>query len=328
MSTLRKLSIFLFLLVLASCGDAPVDLTSIGGMNQALEQNPADTAARYARARYYLQNGKADSAMADMQELIKIDSSRSNYFLTLGDIYLVTNRTRYTKQALEKAISLDKTNQEAHMKLAELYLYVEMRQDALNELNEVLRINKNNPKAYYLKGIIYKEGGDTALAMSSFLTTTEQDPNYALAFEQLGLLYAAKHDPRCVDFYKNVLKINPSNTQARYNIGYFYQSHGELEKAVEVYNEISVKDPKFPNAPYNIGFILFEYQNKPAEALPYFLQAISIDQNYVEAIYMSGLCNERTGNKELAIKDYRDALKRNPQFDLAIEGLKRLGQNP
>jgi Tfp pilus assembly protein PilF len=43
---------------------------------------------------------------------------------------------------------------------------------------------------------------------------------------------------------------------------------------------------------------------------------------------MSGLCNERTGNKELAIKDYRDALKRNPQFDLAIEGLKRLGQNP
>jgi tetratricopeptide (TPR) repeat protein len=154
MSTLRTLSIFLFLLVLASCGDAPVDLTSIGGMNQALENNPADTAARYARAKYYLQNGKADSAMADMQELIKIDSSRSNYFLTLGDIYLVTNRTRYTKQALEKAISLDKTNQEAHMKLAELFLYVEMRQDALNELNEVLRINKNNPKYSKVSQII------------------------------------------------------------------------------------------------------------------------------------------------------------------------------
>jgi tetratricopeptide (TPR) repeat protein len=315
-------------LFLVACGDDPIDLSTISGMNRALEANPSDTTARYARARFYLQNGKADSALIDMQTLIKVDSSRTDYFLTLGDIYLVTNRTRYTKQALQKAISLDKSNQEAHMKLAELYLYVEMRQDALNELNEVLRINKNNPKGYYLKGIIYKEGGDTALAISSFLTTTEQDPNYALAYEQLGLIYAAKHDPRCIDFYNNVLKINPSSTQTRYNIGYFYQTHGDLEKAKEVYKEISVKDPKFANAPYNIGFILFEYENKPAEALPYFLQAISINPNYTEAIYMSGLCNEKTGNKELAIKDYQDALKRNPQFDLAIEGLKRLGVNP
>jgi tetratricopeptide (TPR) repeat protein len=328
MTILRFASFFLLAFLFASCGETPVDLSTISGMNRALEQNPSDTTARYARAKYYLKIGKADSALIDMQNLIKVDSSRVDYFLTLGDVYLVTNRTRYTKQALQKAVMLDKSNQEAHMKLAELFLYVEMRQDALNELNEVLRINKNNPKAYYLKGIIYKEGGDSALAISSFLTTTEQDPNYALAFEQLGLIYAAKHDPRCIDFYNNVLKINPTSSQTLYNIGYFYQTHGDLDKAVEVYKEISVKDPKFPNAPYNIGFILFEYQNKPAEALPYFLQAISINPNYVEAIYMSGLCNEKSGNQELAIKDYQAALKKNPNFELAIEGLKRLGEKP
>jgi len=81
-------------LFLVACGDDPIDLSTISGMNRALEANPSDTTARYARARYYLQNGKADSALVDMQTLIKVDSSRVDYFLTLGDIYLVTNRTR------------------------------------------------------------------------------------------------------------------------------------------------------------------------------------------------------------------------------------------
>lgn len=315
-----------FILLIASCGSAPVDLSTIEGMNAALKDNPNDTAALYARARYYLTKGNADSAVVDMQQLIKIDSTRSCYFVTLADIYLVTNRTRFTRQALQKAISLDAGNLDAHMKLAELYLYVEMRQEALNALNEVLKRNKTNPKAYYLKGMVYKEGGDTALAISSFLTATEQDPQYANAFEQLGLIYAAKHDKRAIDFYNNVLKINPNNSQTRYNIGFFYQQHGELEKAIEVYTELATKDPSYPFSHYNIGFILFEFQGKPSEALPYFIQAAKVKPDYAEAIYMAGLCNEKTGNRELAIQDYREALKRNPRFELAIAALQRLGE--
>jgi len=297
-------------------------------MYAALAENPNDTTALYARARYFLQAGNADSALLDMQRLIAIDSTRAAYFITMGDIYLVSNRTRYTRQALQKAISLSPERVDAHMKLAELYLYVEMRQDALNELNEVLRRNKTNPKAYYLKGIIYKEGGDTALAISSLLTASEQDPQYADAYEQLGLIYAAKHDPRCLDFYNNVLRINPANSLTKYNIGYFHQTHGALDKAMETYDLLMKADPKFPLAPYNMGFILFEYQNKPKEALPYFMQAASLKPDYAEAVYMAGLCNEKLGNKEGAIIDYRDALKRRPGFELALSGLQRLGEKP
>lgn len=329
MGLLKRVPYWLLILVLmASCGEKPADLSTIEGMNAALAENPNDTAALYARARYFLGKGKPDSAVVDMQQLIRIDSTRSSYFVTLADIYLVTNRTRFTRQALQKAISLDASNTDAHMKLAELYLYVEMRQEALNSLNEVLKRNKTNPKAYYLKGMVYKEGGDTSLAISSFLTATEQDPQYANAFEQLGLIYAAKHDKRAIDFYNNVLKVNPNNSQTRYNIGYFYQQHGELDKAIEVYSELATKDPAYPFSHYNIGFILFEYQNKPAEALPYFLQAAKVKADYAEAIYMAGLCNEKLGNKELALQDYQEALKRSPGFELAANAIQRLGQKP
>jgi tetratricopeptide (TPR) repeat protein len=133
------LSLFGALFLFAACGNKTHDLESISGMNAALAENPSDTAARFARARYYQGKGKSDSALADMQVLVKADSLRPDYYLTMADIYLAVNQTRYTRMALQRAISLNSELEIAHMKLAELYLYVQMRQEALNELNEVLK---------------------------------------------------------------------------------------------------------------------------------------------------------------------------------------------
>jgi tetratricopeptide (TPR) repeat protein len=314
----------LVLFTLYSCDGKNYNLDSLEGMNAAIKANPTDTAARFARARYYQTKGKTDSALADIQVLLKTDSTNMHYFLTAADLYLMSNKTRYTRQALLRAVSLNSEMVEPHMKLAELYLYVQMRQEAINELNEVLKRNVNNPKAYYLKGMIYKESGDTALAISSFLTTTEQDKNYALAYEQLGLIYANRGDKRCVDFYQNALRINPSNSLTRYNLGYFYQLQADTSNALKEFREITRLDPRFPYAPYNIGFIIFEMQGNPKAALPYFLQAISAKPDYYEAVYMSGLCNEKMGNSDLAKRDYEQALKINPNYELAQTAMARL----
>ena len=311
---------------LVACGGrTPADLGSIEGINAVLSENPSDTAALFARAQYFMKSGKVDSALIDMKNVIKTDSSRASYFITLADIYLIKNQTRYTRQALERAVKLDPKDKNAHMKLAELYLYVKMTQPALNEINEVLKIEKRNAKAYFLKGMVYKEAGDTALAFSSFMTATEQDPNYATAYEQIGLFYAIRHDKRAIDFYQNALRADPKNSLVRYNMGYFYQQHGEFEKAMETYDELLKIDPSFANAHYNKGYILLEYQQKPADALPYFLEAARQNPRYAEAVYMVGLCNERLGNKEQAIIEYKSSLKMNPRLALSNDALSRLG---
>ena len=316
---------FVAAFLISACGGETQDLGSIEGMNAALRENPSDTAALFARAKHFMKSGKADSALIDMKDVIKMDSSRANYFTTLADIYLVKNQTRYTRQALERAVKLDPKNKDAHMKLAELYLFVKMTQPALNEINEVLKIDERNAKAYFLKGMVYKEAGDTALAFSSFMTATERDPNYATAYEQIGLFYAIRHDKRAIDFYQNALRADPKNSLLRYNIGYFYQEHGELEKAMDSYDELLKIDPSFANAYYNKGFILLEYLEKPTDALPHFLEAARQNPRYAEAVYMVGLCNERMGNKEQAIIEYKASLKINPRLALSKDALSRLG---
>ncbi len=224
---------------LASCGnEGPADYSTKEKIRAALIANPNNPEALHARAKMFISESKVDSALIDVLDALDQDSSKSEYFVTLGDIYLVKNQTRYTRQALEKAIKLEPDSKNAHMKLAELFLYVEMRQEAINEINEVLKRDKNNPKAHYLKGIIYKESGDTALAISSFLTTTEQDPKYLLAFEQLGLIFASSGNPRAINFYETAIKLDPKNSLTRYNLGIFYQENGATDKASEVYKAL------------------------------------------------------------------------------------------
>jgi tetratricopeptide (TPR) repeat protein len=318
--------VFLSILGLGSCGsEAPADYSNRASIQVALLADPENAEALHARAKLFLRESKPDSALLDMLDVLDIDSSRAEYFITIGDVYLVKNQTRYTRQALEKAIKLEPDSKTAHMKLAELYLYVEMRQEAINEINEVLKRDKNNPKAYYLKGIIYKESGDTSLAVSSFLTTTEQDPKYLLAFEQLGLIFASSNNPRAINFYETAIKLDPKNSLTRYNLGMFYQENGAPDKAVEVYKSLLAIDPKFSNAHYNLGFIEIEFRNNPAAALPHFIEAEKSNPSFGAAIYMQGVCHEQMGKKAEAVTAFKRCLKINPQFELATDGLKRLG---
>ena len=322
---LRFLSWVVISLLVACSNPGAHKPEDVKNWGEALRKNPQDTAALYARANYFIKNKKFDSALLDMQQLIRIDSSRAAYFITLGDIYLFTNRTRFTRQAFEKAIRLNPANEEAQMKLAELYLYVEMHKEALDQLNDVLKVNRRNPKAYYMKGMVYKEAGDTTLALSSFLTATEQDPSYALAFEQMGLIYAVKHDQRAPDFYKTALRINPDNPTVMYNLGMYYQQHSLPDKAIETYQELLRLHPDHANAAYNIGFIKSEIEKKPQEALDWFKKAAGINPAYAEAHYMVGYSLEPSGKRSEAIEAYRKSLKADPSFMLARQALQRLG---
>jgi len=325
MTSMKLFTISILSFLLLSCNSSSdADLSTIESASKAILEQPRNPEFIYARAKLYLNQGKADSALSDILNVIKLDSSRSEYFVALGDAYLILNQTRFTRKALESAIRINANDTVAMMKLAELFLFVEMRKESLNQINSVLRLNQKNPKAYYLKGILYKEIGDTSLAISSLLTATEQDPKYVLAYEQLGLIYAAKNDIRAVDFYKNALRVEPKNALVKYNLGYFYQQIDSINDAVNTYKEILTENPDFARASYNLGFISFQYKSDYNEALTYFSRASNAEPAYAEAKYMIGLCYEELGQKEKALPFYEAALSINSKFDQAANAVERL----
>jgi len=296
------------------------DLTEL---NEKIEKDPSNASLYHQRAKVFYDQKKLPEASSDIEKAIQLDSSKAGYFLTSSDIFFVQNKTSRSKKDLEKCISLDPENIDCLMKLSELYLYVQNYKKSIEHLDRVLKVDKHNPKAYFLKGMNFKEMGDTNLAISSMQTTVEQDPDYYNAYIQLGLLHAARKQAIAVDYYNNALNLNPQSIEANYNKGIFYQEMGDFKKAIESYNIILQIDSNYAHAHYNLGYIQFIQKNYQA-SIPHFNKAYKSDSQYADALYMQGLAYENLGEKNKARTIYLNTLQLDPEHEKSRNGLERI----
>lgn len=288
--------------------------------------NDANNADLYfQRAKVYQVNKIYDSAIGDMERVMKLDSSKVEYYLYFADLYFMTNKTRNSKEMFERCIKQFPQNVEAHLKLAELYYLVKKYQESINYINEALKIDKYNARAYFMKGLNFQESGDTAKAVSSMQTAVEQDADYYDAYLHLGLLYAAKKNRLAVDYYNNALKIKPNSIEAYYDRGKFFQDIGDYKNAENDYNIILKLNPNYQFAHFNLGVICLLRDDKSAEeAVKHFDNAIKIDSQYFHAYFGRGTAYQALNQMQKALDDYRVTLQINPNFTPAVEAVKSI----
>lgn len=295
-------------------------------LNEQLKADPQNAELYHKRAQYYYSTGKFSQGLADMLVAVNTDSTKAAYFVTLSDLYFVDNQTAKTKAALEKSLRLDEKNIDAMLKLAELYLYVRNHEQSIKYINMALKQDKYNAKGYFMKGMNYKELGDTTRAISSMQTAVEQDQLYYHAYIQLGILCAARKNPLAPEYFKNALRIRQKSGEALYSLGKYYQDIEDFAKAMDTYNELVRIEDKNINAYYNMGVIQLVNLKKYELAIDYFSTAIKIAPKYVQAYYGRGLSYQAIGNMKLAIADYQACMDINPKFEPAYSALKDLGK--
>ncbi len=326
-------SIFLTLIVFSSCGNhqetskvkknTDTSSATLESINERLRDKPGSADLYEVRAKYYLNSKDPNTALADINRALKIDSTKAEYYLTLANIYFVINKTGGSKAALDKCHRLDPKNQECIMKLAELYFYVRKYQESLNYLDEALKLDQYNAKAYFMKGMNFKESGDTTKALSSMQTAVEQDNNYYNAYMQLALICSAQHNRLAEDYYENAIRIQPQSIEALYDFAKLYQDEKNYPKAVELYNKMLLIDKKNFDAYFNLGVISVNTKAYP-DAIRYFSTAIGADPKNARGFYGRGYCYQTMGDVQNAAADYRYTLTLDPNFEPAKLGLKQM----
>lgn len=297
---------------------------ALAKLNEQIAADPNNPDLYHKRAQFYLNDRSFEEGFEDMRKVMLLDSTKTAYFITLSDLYFVTNQTGASKATLEKCLQLDDKNVEAMLKLAELHFYVKQHDKSLEYINKALQVDKYNSKAYFMRGMNYKELKDTAKAISSMQTAVEQDQRFYNAYMQLGLLNAAQKRPIAVDYYKNALRVQPNSTETWYNIGKYYQDVENWEKAEEAYNVLLQIDSKNKNANYNLGVINMVGKKDYKKALGYYTDALKTDPVYLEAYYARGVCYQTIGDKKSAAADFNTCLAINPKFEEAAIALKQI----
>jgi len=292
-------------------------------MNEKLRNDPGNATLYLQRAKIESATKNGDAALADMKRVLNIDSSRAEYFLTLSDICFQMNKSGKAKQALEKCHQLDPRNTECIMKLAELYFYVRKYQESLNYLDEALKLDDFNAKAYFMKGMNFKETGDTVKAVSSMQTAVEQDNTYYSAYVQLGLLLSAQRNKLGEDYFNNALRLQPENPEVLYDMARMYQDQKRYKESVEFYNHLLQRNNNLFDPHYNLGVIAVDTKNY-TDALKAFSEAIAIQPRNPKGYYGRGYDYQLMGDFQHAADDYRYVLTLDPDFEPAKARLSEL----
>ncbi len=298
----------------------------LAALDQRIVSDPSDALAYADRATFYESIDSTRRALADMDRALKLDSDNVEYRLRAGDLnYSVLNVER-ARQHFLRAGKLAPDDSRPRLKLAEIELVLRHYKESMAMVNEVLRKDPNVAHGYYLKGWIHMETRDTNLAISSFRTAVEQDPQDYDAYLMLAKLSAARHDPLAEQYFNTAIDMRPGQVEAIYNKAIYYQENGRDSLALACYDRIQEIDPRNPLAWYNRGWVRLEHLDDPNGAKQDFDKAIELQTNYADAWYNRGVAMERTQQPDSAAANYQICLTIDPGHTMAAMGLDRLAK--
>jgi len=138
-------------------------LLMVGGLCTALAlsafaQTSSSTAAY--RARLLLSEGKADSAVVLLFEVLKVDSVDVGLLLTLADAQKAKRQPKARRATLEKILRIRKRSVEARLAIAEDFFAQEQFDSAAYFAGAALvNSNRGSAEAYYWLGRIHQQTG-------------------------------------------------------------------------------------------------------------------------------------------------------------------------
>lgn len=116
----------------------------------------------------------------------------------------------------------------------------------------------------------------------------------------LGVIFSKKGDMQsAIQYYKNVIEINPSHIEAVYNLALCYQNIGDDDPALEYYQKAVTLNPFLSEAHNNLA-ILYKKRNNNSEAEKHYNLAVKSKPDNRNAISnLHGLQIEKNGSAEL-----------------------------
>lgn len=312
-------------LLLASCTDVEDNQQTVNS-EVDIASDTLDVDGYISRARWYLANEQVGYAIRDINSALSIDNKNVDALLVLADIYYALGDQDNILLTLNKATEVAPMDSRPIIKLAELSFLQGNTNMANAYVDKALELNSLNPRAYYMRGIIYLSKNDTVQALKQFMKSRDQDDSFIEPVLQIASIYSAQRNPMARDFYNQAIAMEPDNYAIYYDLAMYLQDNGNPEKALEIYDTLDVKMPGTYQILFNKGYVNLVYLLEYDEAIEYFDKALEVNPKSVDALLNKGVAYEQKGDYRTAKSIYLQVLKVNPNYQLAIDALHRIGE--
>lgn len=225
---------------------------------------------------------EVDSTFVKINQKIKNDISNPLLYIERAELYAERQDVPSAIADVDRAIRLDSLKAEFYIKKADYLLFQRKIQEVKDVLNTSLRINPNNAES-----------------------------NLKLA----ELYMFLKDNKEAMEYLNKVLKKDIYNAQAYFMKGIIFMEGGDTIKAVSSLQTAVEQNPDYYDAYIQLGVLLSAKKNPLAKQ--YYLNALKIKPNSIEALYNIGMfCQENNSFNE-AIEYYNQILNIDAKNSLA-----------
>jgi type IV pilus assembly protein PilF len=179
-------------------------------------------------------------------------------------------------------------------------------------------------RAHVDLGAAYLQQGKFEIALSEFNEATKIDPNYAPAYNGLGLVYAALgEDAKADASYQKSIQLQPRSSESHNNYGSFLCSRKRYDESIKHFLE-AVKNPLYstPNLAYANAGICAARKNDVKNAETYLIKALQIQPLTHSAATQLAEIQFNRGDVTTAKQTLQNALLASPSAETLWLGIK------
>jgi len=152
-----------------------------------ISSNSVDASSYTAMA--YLQLNETEKAVAAYKESIRLDPTRDDIRITLGNLYFSLERYAEAEKQYEAAVHTN-PSAENHFALGQAYLNTDALSKAQAQFNEVRRLTPEKPNGAYGLGLVYSKEGRYEEAIREFEEAIRLDKDFHDAYAEIGYAQA------------------------------------------------------------------------------------------------------------------------------------------
>ena len=151
---------------------------------------------------------------------------------------------------------------------------------------------------YYLRGRVLELFGLKPRAIAAYSAATHLKPGFLRPTNRIAYLLASQERfAEAEPYFQAVLRADPGNAVAHFNLGYTHDKRGQYERAIHEFREATRLNPNIDRAWYGLGLAHAQLgqHREAAEALE---QAATLQPMNQHAWYQLGMALHVIGNTE------------------------------
>ena len=147
--------------------------------------------------------------------------------------------------------------------------------------------------------------------------------NVANLIEQGNDFKKKKEFEKAIECYERIIKLEPKNSDAWYNMGDAFDNLMKFKEAIKSYHNTIKFDQNNAKAWYNMGAVYFDLE-KPKKAIKCFKKTVEINPSDSEAWHNLGVISNKLKKHDEAMEYLEKAVEINPNY---AEAWYELGNN-